>query len=130
VVIDERCHGYYIHGRSVHSAADTGMDELNAFLRQEASDICPRRGLNDTDEQSFEIHVSMEWRRQFDTIYTPNANQGDIVRTNGMRSRLTNDNAVGQVLKPANENNLRTYKVVKRFLASFLDNVALTDVDE
>jgi meckelin len=34
--LDERCHGYYVHGRSVHGTADTDMDGLNSYLRQEA----------------------------------------------------------------------------------------------
>jgi meckelin len=35
LVFDELCHGYYIHGRSVHGTADVNMDELNHFLRKE-----------------------------------------------------------------------------------------------
>lgn len=121
--LDEKSHGYYIHGRSVHATADTGMDELNTFLRQEASDICPRRGLNDTDEQDFEIFVSPEWRRQFDKIYTPYSNQGDIARTAGMINRLgTGSTYTG--MKPASSAKLVAYKAVKKFLKSFVDLVS------
>lgn len=121
--LDEKCHGYYIHGRSVHQTADTGIDELNNFLRQEQCDICPRRGINDTDEQSFEIFTSLEWRKQFDLIYTASSNANDVQRTNGMMNRLKNDSGISYGMKPANESNLRTYKAVKKFLIAFLDNV-------
>jgi meckelin len=123
--LDENCHGYYIHGRSVHALADTGMEELNGFLRQEASDICPRRGLNDTDQQAFEIFVTLEWRKQFDLIYTTSENQEDIARTNGMMNRLTGDSGISQGMKPANLSSLKIYKTIKKFLTTFLDNVNL-----
>lgn len=35
LVFDESCHGYYIHGRSVHGSADVNMDELNHNLKKE-----------------------------------------------------------------------------------------------
>jgi meckelin len=35
LVFDEACHGYYIHGRSVHGCADVNMDELNHHLKKE-----------------------------------------------------------------------------------------------
>jgi meckelin len=35
IIMDEKNHGYYLHGRSVHTAADTGVLELNENLRKE-----------------------------------------------------------------------------------------------
>ena len=35
LVLDEPCHGYYIHGRSVHGHSDVNMDELNRNLKRE-----------------------------------------------------------------------------------------------
>lgn len=35
MAFDELCHGYYLHGRSVHPCADTNIGELNACLRRE-----------------------------------------------------------------------------------------------
>lgn len=38
LVFDEHCHGYYIHGKSVHATADTDMEELNNYLMKEEVD--------------------------------------------------------------------------------------------
>jgi meckelin len=40
LILDERYHGYYIHGRSVHATADTDMQELINFLQKEAVLSC------------------------------------------------------------------------------------------
>lgn len=88
-VMDEKCHGYYIHGRSVHTTADTNMEELNDFLRSEANDVVPRRGLGDSNQQAFEVFVTLEWRKLFDKNRISSHVQGDIARTTGMQHRLT-----------------------------------------
>lgn len=71
IVLDESRHGYYIHGRSVHATSDTTLEELNNCLQREANDMVPRRGLLDTNQQTFEIFVTHEFRILFDKIYRP-----------------------------------------------------------
>ncbi|KAJ1338883.1 hypothetical protein BSLG_006520 [Batrachochytrium salamandrivorans] len=72
LIFDAPCHGYYVHGRSVHSYADTNMMELNNFLKKEENDMVPRRGLQDTNQQSFEIFVTRKMRSTFDKIFDQN----------------------------------------------------------
>ncbi|KAJ3067650.1 Meckelin [Podochytrium sp. JEL0797] len=69
LIFDEKRHGYYVHGRSVHHAADTDISELNASLRKEENDMVPNRGLDQTDQQVFEIFVTPAVRSTYDKIY-------------------------------------------------------------
>ena len=46
IVLEERASGYYLHGKSVHSHADTGMLELHRNLKRETDALAPRRGLS------------------------------------------------------------------------------------
>ena len=87
LIFDEKCHGYYIHGRSVHASADTDMEELNECLMKEASDLVPRRGLLDTTQQSFEVFITKTFREVFDKIYKPS--ETETTRSLVMMSRLT-----------------------------------------
>ena len=80
LVFDEACHGYYIHGRSVHGSSDVNMDELNHNLKKEEvnfiillilqDDLVPKRGLLDTNQQGFEIYTTLPFRNTFDIIYS------------------------------------------------------------
>jgi meckelin len=69
IIMDETCHGYYIHGRSAHGVADTGLKRLNENLRREESDIVPGRGLDD-EGQGFELILSQKFRDTFNKIYS------------------------------------------------------------
>lgn len=87
LLFDEKCHGYYIHGKSVHSTADTNLEELNNCLQKEANDMVPRRGLQDSNEQSFEIFVTSAFRDLFEKIYRPT--EGETARTMVMMNKLS-----------------------------------------
>ncbi|KAH6576498.1 hypothetical protein BASA62_001419 [Batrachochytrium salamandrivorans] len=126
LIFDAPCHGYYVHGRSVHSYADTNMMELNNFLKKEENDMVPRRGLQDTNQQSFEIFVTRKMRSTFDKIFDQNTvlPQG-TQRLKKMSDRLTM-NAVKikgskDSITPANELQIKEYKQVNDFLRSFID---------
>ncbi|KAI8924515.1 Meckelin [Entophlyctis helioformis] len=126
VLFDTPSHGYYIHGRSVHAVADTNMEELNGFLRKEANDMVPRRGLQDTHQQSFEVFVTLKTRATLDKLYEKRtASPAETIRTNRMVNRLTIYDAGGggpsAPIKPASEPMLKQYKQINKFLKSFLD---------
>ncbi|KAJ3057841.1 Meckelin, partial [Quaeritorhiza haematococci] len=122
LILDERCHGYYIHGRSCHPSADTDMAELNGNLKREESDMVPRRGLNDTDQQSFEIFVAKNFRETYDKIYRliigeEQRRLGHVERLN----RLTTlSNQRGRP-KPASDASVKAYGTINRFLCSFFE---------
>jgi meckelin len=87
LLLDERCHGYYIHGKSVHTTADTSLEELNGYLQKEANDMVPRRGLLDTNNQTFEFFSTHAFRNVFDKIYKPS--DAETARTMAMMNKLT-----------------------------------------
>ncbi|KAK0417774.1 hypothetical protein QR680_013203 [Steinernema hermaphroditum] len=62
-------YGFYIHGRSVHGRADTGMLEMNEFLHREANNLVGQRGLESgTDLQTFTVSLPRAFRDIHDRI--------------------------------------------------------------
>ena len=126
LVLDSPSHGYYIHGKSVHSYSDTNMEELNRFLKKEEGDLAPRRGLRDTNQQSFEIFITLKMRATFDQIHDPKgASVDEVSRTNNMLNRLSPLELLGggpsAPIRPATDAQVKQYKQINRFLKSFLD---------
>ncbi|GAQ91983.1 Meckelin-like protein [Klebsormidium nitens] len=67
--------GYYIHGRSLMTFADTSMLVLNAELRKEQEGVVSNRGLLSSakkelaDSQVFEIYITSELRQKYDAKF-------------------------------------------------------------
>ncbi|KAJ3174641.1 Meckelin [Geranomyces variabilis] len=125
VAFDELCHGYYVHGQSIHPCADTNVGELNAYLRREKADLVPRRGLNDTDQQCFEMYAQKEMRAAFNKVY------GIVIAeilTCPLHPRVHSNPA--ERMSPekqlrrfggVDEARVRAYETVNHFLKSFFD---------
>jgi meckelin len=87
IIFDELLHGYYIHGKSVHPHADTDMIDMNNNLMKEEvfskqysliladltllkKDLSAQRGLNDSEDQMFEIFFTKELRTIYDKVFS------------------------------------------------------------
>ncbi|XP_045064306.1 meckelin-like isoform X3 [Coregonus clupeaformis] len=111
LLLSHRCFGYYIHGRSVHSHADTNMEEMNINLKREAESLCGQRGLlPNTDTQTFQISITSRLRQQYDRILEP------LSRRTGP-SRLV-DAASGHPF----DQSTKAYHTMNRFLGSVIDH--------
>ncbi|KAJ3410889.1 Meckelin [Chytridiales sp. JEL 0842] len=119
IIFDEQCHGYYIHGRSVHQMADTDAAELNANLRKEENDMVPGRGLQDSDKQVFEIFLTSELRATYDKIYGVVVGNQAISKT-GRGKHITTLKATSKV-KGADLESVKAYETINRFFCTFFD---------
>ncbi|KAJ3127932.1 Meckelin [Physocladia obscura] len=106
IVLDEKRHGYYIHGRSVHQIADTDVKELNESLRKEENDMVPARGLDQTDQQVFEIFVTPEVRSTYDKIY------GIVVSADPFSQMRAANMRLNKKMKGADEISVSAYQTV------------------
>ncbi|XP_063053908.1 meckelin-like [Engraulis encrasicolus] len=78
LVLMQRCHGYYLHGRSVHGYADVSIEALRTNLRNEEEDRCARRGLeSQSDVQVFEVSLTERARQQLQRVLLPLAELGE-----------------------------------------------------
>ncbi|KAJ3236213.1 Meckelin [Chytriomyces hyalinus] len=123
IVFDEKRHGYYIHGRSVHHAADTNFADLNENLRREENDMVPARGLDHTDQQVFEIFVTAEMRAMYDKIYGIVAASDPFTQMKGANLRLNGAAAkqISRKMKSADEAAVTAHMTVTKFLSNFID---------
>ncbi|KAI8908826.1 Meckelin [Powellomyces hirtus] len=123
LAFDEMCHGYYIHGRSIHPCADTNIGELNAYLRREKADLVPRRGLDDTDEQCFEMFAQKEMRSAFNKVYGIVIAEVETQMAGNLAARLQRLSPEKQLRRfgGVDEARVRAYETVNHFLKSFFD---------
>ena len=65
-ITTSQSHGYYLHGRCVHSHADVDMKKLSQGLADESEGLVGLRGLmSDHTEQVFECFFASEFSRQY-----------------------------------------------------------------
>ena len=78
IILDDKLHGYYIHGQSPFGKADTNFSELIQFLEEERKGKIRGRGLTGDEEdnlQSYEIYLSNNMRDIYDDLYYIEVNQ-------------------------------------------------------
>jgi meckelin len=68
LVLDERQHGWYLHGKTVHPHADVSLEEMNAAILSEERTLTRERGLV-PGKDSFEMYVTHAWRQNYDELY-------------------------------------------------------------
>ena len=82
MILDEKQHGWYIHGKTVHPYADVSLEEMNAAILAEEKNLTRARGL-DVDgagagvqagsgggKDTFEFYTTHAWRATYDDLYT------------------------------------------------------------
>ncbi|KAJ3164138.1 Meckelin [Geranomyces variabilis] len=123
VAFDELCHGYYVHGQSIHPCADTNVGELNAYLRREKADLVPRRGLNDTDQQCFEMYAQKEMRAAFNKVYGIVIAEIESHVAGSVAARIQRMSPEKQLRRfgGVDEARVCAYETVNHFLKSFFD---------
>ncbi|ORY52362.1 hypothetical protein BCR33DRAFT_316184 [Rhizoclosmatium globosum] len=121
IVFDEKRHGYYVHGRSVHQLSDTCITELNESLRKEEADMVPARGLDQSDHQVFEIFVTPEVRSTYDKIYGVVVSADPFSQMRQANMRLNAAARTNRKMKPADAASITAYQTVNKFLCSFFD---------
>jgi meckelin len=120
-VMQESAYGYYIHGRSVHGRSDTDMWEMHQQLKREEEDLCGKRGLlPDTDQQTFEMALTLKIRQQYDRLMLPVREQ--LAHGLNSNERTTR----GRTTSRFNSRVLQAYFIMNRFLSAFIDH-ALRD---
>ena len=78
IILDDKLHGYYIHGQSPFGKADVNFVDLIQFLEEERKGKIRGRGLTGDEEdnlQSYEIYLSNNMRDIYDDLYYIEVNQ-------------------------------------------------------
>eukprot|EP01116_Phalansterium_solitarium_P011401 TRINITY_DN27065_c0_g1_i1.p1 TRINITY_DN27065_c0_g1~~TRINITY_DN27065_c0_g1_i1.p1 ORF type:complete len:391 (-),score=155.55 TRINITY_DN27065_c0_g1_i1:87-1259(-) len=117
IAFSEQCYGYYLHGRSVHSHADTNMIGLNANLKHEEENLAGSRGLlPNTTDQVFEMYASEQLRRLYDELYR------SIVKTDALRNEKVGYRFFKREKKKVPlENSVKAHATLSKFFMEFID---------
>ena len=71
-ILNEKYHGYYIHCKSSYEFSDCSLEKICGFMKNEARELTPTRGLEDSgaysDCQTFEIFFSSVFRNQINKV--------------------------------------------------------------
>ncbi|KAL7674077.1 hypothetical protein ACOME3_000356 [Neoechinorhynchus agilis] len=108
LLLSERLHGYYIHGRSPHGSTDVELFEILNNFKNEKENLCSQRGLvigNAT--QVFELRITPQFRLQIDnavaevrSLQTSCKLISDpitVIRDEANKMSLTNDSIVDRI---------------------------------
>jgi meckelin len=135
IVLPEPYWGYYLHCRSPHQFADGSMPELVSMLHKEEAGLSVDRSLQGatTDDQSFQLFLSGEWRMKFakiqNNILQNNPSFWDSftlfsgTRPNNRHNARSGLNRSGnQTSGTVPDKMLRAHTDMTTFLQSFIDN--------
>lgn len=126
LLLDEPYHGFYLHCRSPHQFADGSMEELVEMLHKEEAGLTVDRSMDGAppDVQSFELYVTVEWRKKFNKLYgsmiaLPVASESmKIGAERGARSL----GCFGQARSQPSPRVLKAWGDLSVFLQEFIDN--------
>ena len=103
-------HGYYLHGRSVHSHSDVEMKKLSQALADEEEGLVSLRGLlPSTSDQVFEIFFSREFSSAFTQMHQSIVSQQNVLHFTVSAKEIP-------------QQALASYKELNEFLRKFFDN--------
>ncbi|KAF8361123.1 mks-3 [Pristionchus pacificus] len=113
-------YGFYIHGRSVHGWADTGMAEMNEFLQRERDNLVGMRGLESGGElQTYYVSLPLSFRKRYSDLASASS-----IDASGATARIQNvDPTTIQISSRA-----RTHAAMNRFLQDMVEH-SLPEVD-
>jgi meckelin len=120
-ILDFSYHGFYIHGRSVHPFADTNMSEMSSYLKKEESNLVTKRGLNATDQQTFEVFLSKTFRELYDKIHS-------VLMSNFRAQSMMNNRETSLLghghAKSIELETVKSYETINKFFTNFINNVS------
>ena len=120
ILIDRPLHGYYIHGRSVHPYADASMPEMINFLSREAGDLVAKRGLQSTEQQTFEVYTNFGFHNSYERLFS--------VVKNMYNSR---DRFGGKTGDGSDQILAKSFDAINKLLRNFVENVChVLNIDE
>ncbi|KAL1495402.1 hypothetical protein AB1Y20_016770 [Prymnesium parvum] len=114
ILLEERYFGYYLHGKTVHQHADADLLTLNKNLQDEEDGKLPKRGYTqNSDIQTFEIHITRGVREQYDEAFIGETGRPlDIRQRGSLRQR--------RGFRSTPEELLRKRQKVNQFFTEFL----------
>ncbi|GAB5353570.1 hypothetical protein AAMO2058_000047000 [Amorphochlora amoebiformis] len=86
LILDQTHHGYYLHGKSVHTHADTDLSQLSKQVAHETKALVRERGLL-PGKDSFEVYFHPRFRAHYDRIYKGHLRR-NLLRAQGLRRQL------------------------------------------
>ncbi|OAF71066.1 Meckelin [Intoshia linei] len=125
VIFETKNYGYYIHGRSIHGYADTGMKQMYENMDREEKDLCGKRGLQpNSDQQTFSMLLAQNIRTHYDNIIYPILSGNDLTITIPTKDEKTNLNRLDAAIVKC----LNSYSFLNKLLQSFFEH-SLKEVD-
>ena len=68
-ILNEKLHGYYVHGKSIYGKADLNLWQLYQNLDSEGQNIQKERGISNEDQQDFEMYISVQMREIYEGLF-------------------------------------------------------------
>eukprot|EP00697_Spironema_sp_BW2_P015520 gnl/Spiro4/6408_TR3288_c0_g1_i1.p1 gnl/Spiro4/6408_TR3288_c0_g1~~gnl/Spiro4/6408_TR3288_c0_g1_i1.p1 ORF type:complete len:1031 (-),score=347.92 gnl/Spiro4/6408_TR3288_c0_g1_i1:172-3186(-) len=119
-VLINKFYGYYIHGRSSHSYADTTMTDIAEQLKREELNTVAHRGLEShKNTQVFELMIHKELRTKIENIYLAYLQKEEEISASqsGRLTWLQGRSAA----TPPSQRLIKAYAHLNHFLSNFVN---------
>eukprot|EP00051_Salpingoeca_urceolata_P013872 m.175519 g.175519 ORF g.175519 m.175519 type:complete len:968 (+) comp17921_c0_seq7:1121-4024(+) len=122
-ILEELYYGHYIHGRSIHGTAETNVLEMRAQLQKEEQGMATQRGLlPQTDDQTFEMHIPMALRQQWNNVFFSLLSEEQLTHTTHSSTDPGGEAALRGDSAGAEDRSVAARATINRFLAAFIDH--------
>ena len=121
-ILDEKLHGFYIHGHNPANKADVNLNELLNYLNNAENIINPELDNNDNDVKSYVMYISYPMRTIYDGLFYIQ-NEALLAQNQGMDlQKFIKERKLGSIFKYLPEIEEKNFNMLSSYMNNQLRN--------
>ena len=121
-ILDEKLHGFYIHGHNPANKADVNLNELLNYLNNAEYIINPELDNNDNDVKSYVMYISYPMRTIYDGLFYIQ-NEALLAQNQGMDlQKFIKERKLGSIFKYLPEIEEKNFNMLSSYMNNQLRN--------
>ena len=121
-ILDEKLHGFYIHGQNPANKADVNLNELLNYLNNAENIINPELDNNDNDVKSYVMYISYPMRTIYDGLFYIQ-NEALLAQNQGMDlQKFIKERKLGSIFKYLPEIEEKNFNMLSSYMNNQLRN--------
>ena len=121
-ILDEKLHGFYIHGHNPSNKADVNLNELLNYLNNAENIINPELDNNDNDIKSYVMYISYPMRTIYDGLFYIQ-NEALLAQNQGIDiQKFIKERKLGAIFKYLPEIEEKNFNMLSSYMNNQLRN--------
>ena len=121
-ILDEKLHGFYIHGQNPSNKADVNLNELLNYLNNAENVINPELDNNDNDIKSYVMYISYPMRTIYDGLFYIQ-NEALLAQNQGIDlQKFIKERKLGAIFKYLPEIEEKNFNMLSSYMNNQLRN--------